>query len=297
MPFAFPALDCMPMRSPLASSCSSDPLEWEKTELAKTLAQFMFNDETAVLRVDMSEYMEQHSVARLIGAPPGYVGYDEGGLLTEAVRRRPFQVVLLDEIEKAHREVCNVLLQLMDEGHLTDSHGRRVDFRNTMVIMTSNLGTTQDVEDDDQHLDAVKHYFPPEFINRIDEVLVFNRLQRENMKPICLIQVEQVRALLAERRVSLSFSDAAAEHLADIGYSFEYGARPLKRQVHANVLKPLSIEILRSGITDGSHVSIGYDKEKDSLTIDIELAKEQLDDDDEVEEDYLEDKEEPKKPE
>jgi len=261
-----------------------------KTELAKTLANFMFNDETAVLRVDMSEYMEQHSVARLIGAPPGYVGYDEGGFLTEAVRRRPFQVVLMDEIEKAHREVCNVLLQVMDEGHLTDSHGRRVDFRNTVVIMTSNLGTTQDVDLDDEHLDAVKSYFPPEFINRIDDLLVFNRLRRENMKPIAKIQIEIVRQLLAERRVSLTFTEAAYDHLSDIGYSLEYGARPLKRCVQTQVLKPLSVEILRSGITEGSHITIDFDTAAQSLKFDIELAKEKDDEDDE-EEDVLKEEE------
>jgi len=262
-----------------------------KTELAKTLAHFMFNDDTAVLRVDMSEYMEQHSVARLIGAPPGYVGYDEGGFLTESVRRRPFQVVLLDEIEKAHREVCNVMLQVMDEGHLTDSHGRRVDFRNTVVIMTSNLGTTQEVEDEDQHLEAVKGYFPPEFINRIDDVLVFNRLRQENMKPIAKIQIEQVRELLSERRISLSFSERAFEWLSDIGYSFEYGARPLKRCVQSYVLKPLSIEILRSGVTEGSHVSIDHDAGSDSLKFDIEIKKQKDEDDDDDEEDYLEEEE------
>lgn len=256
-----------------------------KTELGKTLAQFMFNDENAILRIDMSEYMEQHSVSRLIGSPPGYVGYDEGGLLTESVRRRPFQVVLIDEIEKAHREVCNILLQVMDEGHLTDSHGRRVDFRNTCVIMTSNLGTTQDAVSDDRHLDAVRAYFPPEFINRIDDIVVFNRLKRENMGPICEIQIQQIKDMLAERRVSLHVSPEAISHISDLGYSFEYGARPLKRSLQTYLLKPLSLEILKSGLTDGSHVRVDFCPEKQELTYDIELASLELA---EKEEDILE---------
>ena len=253
-----------------------------KTQLAKSLAKFMFNDENAMIRVDMSEYMERHSVSRLIGSPPGYIGYDEGGILTEAVRRRPYQVVLMDEIEKAHREVTNILLQVMDEGFLTDSHGRRVDFRNTVVIMTSNLGTQivqgsaptstpaeeEEAREEEKraHLNAVRSYFPPEFTNRIDDIIVFNRLGMDNMRPICDIQINDIDEMLHERNIDIFVTDAARDYLGQIGFSEAYGARPLKRVIQSHMLKPLSVHILSNDIIEGSKVEVDYDMDKDGLS-------------------------------
>jgi ATP-dependent Clp protease ATP-binding subunit ClpB len=251
-----------------------------KTELAKALAEFMFNDPGAMVRIDMSEYMEAHSVARLIGAPPGYVGYDEGGLLTEAVRRRPYQVILLDEAEKAHKQVMNLMLQVFDEGRLTDSHGRRVDFRNTVIIMTSNLGAQLVASEidrgqlsaADRHaaeivtMNAVKAHFPPEFINRLDQIVLFNRLRPENMPPIVDIQLNVVRELLRTRRVELTVTDAAKEWLARVGFDPNYGARPLKRAVQTHLLNPLSTKILEGRVFDDSEVVVDVEGESLGFT-------------------------------
>jgi len=279
---------------PVGSFIFLGPSGVGKTELAKSLCRIIFNDESAMTRIDMSEYMERHTVSRLIGAPPGYVGYDEGGLLTESVRRRPYQVVLLDEIEKASREVTNVLLQVMDEGFLTDAQGRRVDFRNTIVIMTSNLGamynfdakeTGGDTEEYDEekekeivgvHLDAVRRHFAPEFINRIDDIIVFNRLKMEHMRPICDIQIKNVQMLINQDggNVTLNVSDAAKDYLSQMGYSKQYGARPLKRCIQTLLLKPLSLDILNGNITESSIVDIEYDFNGDKLKFDIKNLNE-----------------------
>ena len=211
-----------------------------KTELTKALAEFLFDDESAMVRIDMSEYMEKHSVARLIGAPPGYVGYEEGGALTEAVRRRPYQVILFDEIEKAHPDVFNILLQVLDDGRLTDGQGRTVDFRNTLIVMTSNLGSQFLVDQPegedtdavrDQVMAVVRASFRPEFLNRVDEIILFHRLQRSEMGRIVDIQVGRLQKLLDERKITIKLDAAAREWLADKGYEPAYGARPLKRAI------------------------------------------------------------------
>ncbi|MFT2212950.1 ATP-dependent chaperone ClpB [Rhizobium giardinii] len=248
---------------PIGSFIFLGPTGVGKTELTKALARFLFDEETAMVRMDMSEYMEKHSVARLIGAPPGYVGYEEGGALTEAVRRRPYQVVLFDEIEKAHPDVFNVLLQVLDDGRLTDGQGRTVDFRNTMIIMTSNLGAeylTQLGENDDsdmvrdQVMDVVRGHFRPEFLNRVDEIILFHRLKRGEMGAIVDIQLARLRQLLAERKITLELDDEARAFLADKGYDPAYGARPLKRAVQKYVQDPLAEQILQGSFPDGSTI-------------------------------------------
>ena len=211
---------------PIGSFLFLGPTGVGKTELARTLADFLFDDERAMVRIDMSEYQEKHNVSRLVGAPPGYVGYEEGGQLTEAVRRRPYAVVLLDEIEKAHPDVFNVLLQLMDDGRLTDGQGRTVDFTNTVLIMTSNLGGGAD---EAVVMNAVRSHFKPEFLNRIDEIVVFHRLDERHLEHIVEIQVEQLRKRLADRNLGLELTDAALAHIAKVGYDPDFGARPLKR--------------------------------------------------------------------
>ncbi|MBB3316662.1 ATP-dependent Clp protease ATP-binding subunit ClpB [Rhizobium sp. BK181] len=250
---------------PIGSFIFLGPTGVGKTELTKALARFLFDDETAMVRMDMSEYMEKHSVARLIGAPPGYVGYDEGGALTEAVRRRPYQVVLFDEIEKAHPDVFNILLQVLDDGRLTDGQGRTVDFRNTMIIMTSNLGAeylTQLKDGDDseavreQVMEVVRGHFRPEFLNRIDEIILFHRLKREEMGAIVDIQLKRLVALLAERKITLELDDDARNWLANKGYDPVYGARPLKRVIQKYVQDPLAEQILSGQVPDGSTVKI-----------------------------------------
>eukprot|EP00457_Paulinella_chromatophora_P001552 gb/GEZN01001554.1/.p1 GENE.gb/GEZN01001554.1/~~gb/GEZN01001554.1/.p1 ORF type:complete len:816 (+),score=129.84 gb/GEZN01001554.1/:350-2449(+) len=257
---------------PLGSFLFLGPSGVGKTELAKALAEFLFDDEGAMVRVDMSEYMERHSVSRLIGAPPGYIGYEEGGVLTEAVRRRPYQVVLLDEVEKAHREVMNILLQVFDEGWLTDSHGRKVDFRNTTIIMTSNLGAhlaAQTWENDARAsrvmIDAMREHFPPEFINRLDDVVCFNRLKEENMLPIVDIQIKSLQKLLEEKRLSLILTKEARAWLAKRGFDPQYGARPLKRTIHEHLLSPLSVSILSGEILDNSTVKVSVDPSQEKL--------------------------------
>ena len=251
---------------PIGSFMFLGPTGVGKTELTRALADFLFDDETAMIRLDMSEYMEKHSVARLIGAPPGYVGYEEGGALTEAVRRRPYQVVLFDEIEKAHPDVFNVLLQVLDDGRLTDGQGRTVDFRNTLIIMTSNLGSEFLVnlgenEDSakarDEVMAVVKASFRPEFLNRIDEIILFHRLRRENMGAIVKIQLKRLEALLAERKISLALDEQAIAWLAEKGYDPAYGARPLKRVIQKELQDPLAEKILGGDILDGSTVDVG----------------------------------------
>jgi ATP-dependent Clp protease ATP-binding subunit ClpB len=224
-----------------------------KTELARTLADFLFDDERAMVRVDMSEYMEKHSVSRLVGAPPGYVGYEEGGQLTEAVRRRPYAVILLDEIEKAHPDVFNVLLQLMDDGRLTDGQGRTVDFTNTVVVMTSNLGSGGS---DEQVMEAVRRHFKPEFVNRVDEIVIFHRLSEEHIAKIVDIQLEQLRARLAERHLGLEITDAARAWLAKEGYDPDFGARPLKRVLQRELADPVALGLLKGEYHDGDVVAV-----------------------------------------
>ncbi len=254
---------------PIGSFMFLGPTGVGKTELTKALAEYLFDDEHALIRIDMSEYMEKHSVARLIGAPPGYVGYEEGGALTEAVRRRPYQVVLFDEIEKAHPDVFNVLLQVLDDGRLTDGQGRTVDFRNTLLIMTSNLGAEYlvaqpDGEDIEKVRDLVmaevRARFRPEFLNRVDEIILFHRLKREHMARIVDIQLKRLAELLAERKITLSLDAKAREWLADKGYDPAYGARPLKRVIQKSVQDPLSELILSGRIKDGEKVSISAGK-------------------------------------
>ncbi len=253
-------------RRPIGSFLFLGPTGVGKTELTKALAAFLFDDDTAMVRIDMSEYMEKHAVARLIGAPPGYVGYEEGGALTEAVRRRPYQVILFDEVEKAHPDVFNILLQVLDDGRLTDGQGRTVDFKNTVLIMTSNLGAEylvnleegKDVESArDQVMGVVRKAFRPEFLNRLDDILLFRRLGREQMGSIVDIQVEHLRRLLADRHVTLELSKEAKTWLADAGYDPTYGARPLKRTIQTRLQNPLAEMILRGDIPDGSGVSVG----------------------------------------
>jgi ATP-dependent Clp protease ATP-binding subunit ClpB len=250
---------------PIGSFMFLGPTGVGKTELTKALAQFLFDDEHALIRIDMSEYMEKHSVARLIGAPPGYVGYDEGGALTEAVRRRPYQVVLFDEIEKAHPDVFNVLLQVLDDGRLTDGQGHTVDFRNTLIVMTSNLGAEYLVaqaegEDTDKVRDLVmadvRAHFRPEFLNRVDEIILFHRLKREHMGRIVDIQMEHLQKLLEERKIAIALDAKARDWLADKGYDPAYGARPLKRVMQKSVQDPLAELILSGRIKDGEKVKI-----------------------------------------
>ena len=250
---------------PIGSFMFLGPTGVGKTELTKALASFLFDDDTAMVRLDMSEYMEKHSVSRLIGAPPGYVGYEEGGALTEAVRRRPYQVVLFDEIEKAHTDVFNVLLQVLDDGRLTDGQGRTVDFRNTLIIMTSNLGAEYLVnqpegEDTDKVRDevmgVVRGHFRPEFLNRLDEIVLFHRLQRNQMASIVSIQLERLRALLADRKITLDLDESAIGWLSQKGYDAAYGARPLKRVIQKDVQDPLAEKILSGTVKDGDHVAV-----------------------------------------
>jgi ATP-dependent Clp protease ATP-binding subunit ClpB len=251
---------------PLGSFMFLGPTGVGKTELTKALAEFLFDDDSAMIRIDMSEYMEKHSVARLIGAPPGYVGYDEGGALTEAVRRRPYQVILFDEIEKAHPDVFNILLQVLDDGRLTDGQGRHVDFRNTLIVLTSNLGGdilaaqpegTDSSDVRDQVMDVVRAAFRPEFLNRLDETLLFHRLTREHMTGIVQIQLGQLRAMLADRKIELEIDDQASEWLAEKGYEPVYGARPLKRVIQRHLQNPLATMILNGSLGDGETVRVG----------------------------------------
>jgi ATP-dependent Clp protease ATP-binding subunit ClpB len=247
---------------PIGSFIFMGPTGVGKTELAKALAEFIFDSDQAMVRVDMSEFMEKHSVSRLIGAPPGYVGYEEGGYLTEAVRRRPYSVVLFDEIEKAHPEVFNALLQILDDGRMTDGHGRTVDFKNTIIIMTSNvgsqwiqeLGTRDRPEMERRVMDALRATFKPEFLNRIDEIIIFQNLTPEQIGAIVEIQVERLRRRLAERQIDLRLTDSAKNLLGRRGYDPVYGARPLKRAIQQQIENPLALEILKGRFPEGSRV-------------------------------------------
>ena len=254
-----------PEDRPIGTFIFMGPTGVGKTELAKALAQFIFDSDQAMIRVDMSEYMEKHSVARLIGAPPGYVGYDEGGFLTEAVRRRPYSVILFDEIEKAHQDVFNVLLQVLDDGRMTDGHGRTVNFRNTIIIMTSNVGSRflqeagingiEDANVQKEIAHALKQVFRPEFLNRIDEIITFHALTIENIKQIAAIQIEKLNQRLKSRNLTIHLDDYAMEHLAQKGYDPTFGARPLKRVIQQEIENPLSMAILKGEFKEGSTIN------------------------------------------
>jgi ATP-dependent Clp protease ATP-binding subunit ClpC len=271
---------------PIGSFIFIGPSGVGKTELAKALAWFMFDDEDALVRIDMSEYREQHTASRLFGAPPGYVGYEEGGQLTEAVRRRPYRVVLFDEIEKAHPEVWNALLQILDDGRLTDGQGKVVDFRNTVLIMTSNLGTEYvrkggtlgflqgNVSDEEREAHnkiekALKGAFRPEFINRIDETIMFSPLSIEQMEEIVVMQMQEVQDRLNDHNISVELTDAARQWLAKEGYDPAFGARPLKRAIQKNVESPLSVKLLEGEFKDGGNVQVDVDEKENKIVFEI----------------------------
>jgi ATP-dependent Clp protease ATP-binding subunit ClpB len=248
---------------PLGSFIFLGPTGVGKTELSRALAEFLFDDENAMIRIDMSEYMEKHTVARLIGAPPGYVGYEEGGQLSEAVRRRPYSVILFDEIEKAHQDVFNVLLQVLDDGRITDGQGRTVDFKNTVIIMTSNIGSQFIMEETQSQearerlvMDALRGHFRPEFLNRVDEIIIFDRLSEDDLKKIVEIQLKRLAKRLEQQKITLDLSDSAKAHLAREGYDPVYGARPLRRTIQKEILDPLSIDILEGKVREGQTVKI-----------------------------------------
>jgi ATP-dependent Clp protease ATP-binding subunit ClpB len=250
-------------KRPMGSFLFMGPTGVGKTELARALAEFLFDDERAMVRIDMSEYMEKHTVSRLVGAPPGYVGYDEGGQLTEAIRRRPYAVVLFDEIEKAHPDVWSVLLQVLDDGRLTDGKGRAVDFRNTILIMTSNVASDYIQEatrrgeiDKDRLMEALRKTFRPEFLNRIDEIVTFKSLGPAEIHRIVDIQMKDLQKRLAERKITISLTDAARDHLAEQGYDPVFGARPLKRTIQRMIENPLAVEVLAGRYRDGDHIVV-----------------------------------------
>jgi ATP-dependent Clp protease ATP-binding subunit ClpB len=255
---------------PIGSFIFLGPTGVGKTELCRALAEFLFDDEQAIVRLDMSEYMEKHSVSRLLGAPPGYVGYDEGGQLTEAVRRRPYSVVLFDEIEKAHPDVFNALLQVLEDGRMTDGQGRTVDFKNTVIIMTSNLGSqfiqelgAKDRKQMEQRVTAaLREAFKPEFLNRVDETIIFSNLGRDEIKSIVEIQLKRLRRNLANRKLLLEITEQAKALLADKGYDPAYGARPLKRTIQRLIQDPLAVKILAGEFKEGDRVKIDVDNDE-----------------------------------
>ena len=273
---------------PVGSFIFLGPTGVGKTELARALAEFLFDDEAAMIRVDMSEYMEKHAVARLIGAPPGYVGYEEGGQLTEAVRRKPYSVLLLDEIEKAHPETFNLLLQLLDEGRLTDGHGRTVDFRNTVIIMTSNVGTAelarteigfteggvQQTDQSEQLLGELRRSFRPEFLNRVDEIIVFRALTKEQIGEIVEIQLRGLEKRLVAQKIRLRLTDAAKNFLAERGYDPVYGARPLKRTIQTHIMNPLSKKLLAGEYEAGETVEADHAEGADTLSFAVLMEAE-----------------------
>ncbi|MDD5067815.1 MAG: AAA family ATPase, partial [bacterium] len=251
---------------PIGSFIFLGPTGVGKTELSKALAEFLFDDERAMIRIDMSEYMEKHSVARMIGAPPGYVGYEEGGYLTEAVRRRPYSVILFDEIEKAHSDVFNILLQILDDGRLTDGQGKTVDFRNTVIIMTSNLGSKRILEmgekkaageEVEAEINAeLKEHFRPEFLNRIDEIIIFKNLTRDDLVKIVDIQVRLANKNLSQKKITMDLNKEAKEYLLKKGYDYSFGARPLKRVIQHEILDELAMKILDNGFKEGDHIKV-----------------------------------------
>ncbi len=280
-PYAARAPGLQDPNRPIGSFIFLGPTGVGKTETARALADFLFDDEHAMVRIDMSEYMEKHAVARLIGAPPGYVGYEEGGQLTEAIRRRPYAVILFDEIEKAHPDVFNILLQILDDGRLTDSQGRTVDFRNTVIIMTSNVGSTFILEHargdwalvETQVMSSLRQAFKPEFLNRVDDIIIFHPLGTEQIEKIVDLQLARLEKLLAERKISIEVTPEAKRVLAEEGYDPAFGARPLKRSIQRLIQNPLAMAVLEGKFVDGDAIVVRPDG-KGALEFSSEPAKE-----------------------